>query len=169
VRTVVGAVNEAYDRVVVEPPTAPGSLEPAGSDDVLGRRIAAGLIDVALLIVLFVVLGVTIGDTKTEGGNNTVALNGWPFLLYLALVLLYYFVLEAIWRASLGKLLLGLRVVGRDGGRPSAGAIALRTLLRIVDWLPFFYLVGFIALLATGTRRQRLGDLAAKTRVVRAS
>jgi uncharacterized RDD family membrane protein YckC len=153
---------------VAEPPAAPGSLEPAGSDDVLGRRIAAGLIDVALLIVLFVVLGVTIGDTKTEGGNNTVALSGWPFLLYLALVLLYHFVLEAIWRASLGKLLLGLRVVGRDGDRPSVGAIALRTLLRMVDWLPFFYLVGFIALLSTGTRRQRLGDLAAKTRVIRA-
>ena len=153
---------------MVEPPAAPGSLEPTGSDDVLGRRIAAGLIDVAFLIVLFVVLGVTIGETETEGGNNTVTLNGGPFLLYLALVLLYYFVLEAIWRASLGKLLLGLRVVGRDGDRPSVGAIALRTLLRIVDWLPFFYLAGFIALLATGTRRQRLGDLAAKTRVVRA-
>ncbi len=153
---------------MVEPPAAPGSLEPAGSDDVLGRRISAGLIDVALLIVLFIGLGLTIGETETEGGDNSVSLNGGPFLLYLVLVLLDYFVLEAIWRASLGKLLLGLRVVGRDGGRPSMGAIALRTLLRIVDWLPFFYLVGFIALLATGKRRQRLGDLAAKTCVVRA-
>ena len=149
---------------MVEPPAAPGSLAPAGSDDVLGRRIAAALIDIALLTVLFVVLALTIG----ESGDNTVSLDGWPFLFYLALVLLYHFVSEAIWGASLGKLLLGLRVVSRDGGRPSVGLLALRTLLRIVDWLPFFYLVGFIALLATGTRRQRLGDLAAKTRVVRA-
>jgi len=38
-----------------------------------------------------------------------------------------------------------------------------------VDWLPFLYLVGFLAMLATGEeRRQRLGDLAARTRVARA-
>jgi len=44
----------------------------------------------------------------------------------------------------------------------------VRTLLRIVDWLPALYLVGFIAMLATGERRMRLGDLAARTRVARA-
>jgi hypothetical protein len=37
-----------------------------------------------------------------------------------------------------------------------------------VDWLPLLYLVGFIAMLVTGPRRQRLGDLAAKTNVARA-
>jgi hypothetical protein len=37
-----------------------------------------------------------------------------------------------------------------------------------VDWLPALYLVGFIAMLATGARRQRLGDLAADTRIARA-
>jgi len=58
--------------------------------------------------------------------------------------------------------------VTQTGGKPSAGAIAIRTLARIVDGL-CFYAVGFIALLATGRRRQRVGDLAAKTHVVRAS
>jgi len=37
---------------------------------------------------------------------------------------------------------------------------------RIVDGLPFFYLVGFITMLATGARRQRIGDLATKSHVV---
>jgi hypothetical protein len=41
-------------------------------------------------------------------------------------------------------------------------------LVRVVDWLPAFYLVGFISMLATGARRQRLGDLAADTRIARA-
>jgi hypothetical protein len=36
-------------------------------------------------------------------------------------------------------------------------AVALRTLLRIVDWLPLLYLAGFITTLATGARRQRIG------------
>jgi uncharacterized RDD family membrane protein YckC len=139
---------------------------------VLGRRIAAGLIDVGLLFALFIVLGVTIGDTgsnKSSGSTSgSVSLSGGPFLLYIGLVLAYYFVLEAAVAATVGKLLLGLRVAGRDGGPTTAGAIALRTIVRIVDWLPLVYLVGFIAMLATGTRRQRLGDLAAKTSVVRA-
>jgi len=148
--------------------------ERAGTDaeDVLGRRIAAGLIDVGLLLVLFFVLAITIGDTESHSASGsssrTVSLTGGAFLLYLGLVLAYYLVFEALAAATPGKLLLGLRVVGSDGARPSVGAIVLRTLLRIVDWLPFFYLVGFIAILATGSRRRRLGDLAAKTSVARA-
>jgi uncharacterized RDD family membrane protein YckC len=39
--------------------------------------------------------------------------------------------------------------------------------LRIIDWLPFFYLIGFVLILVT-SNRQRLGDLAANTIVVRA-
>ena len=38
----------------------------------------------------------------------------------------------------------------------------MRTVLRLVDGLGV-YLVGLIAMLATGERRQRLGDLAAGT------
>jgi hypothetical protein len=48
-------------------------------------------------------------------------------------------------------------------------AVAGRTLLRIIDWLPLLYLAGFITMLATGTRRQRVGDLAARTAVARAA
>jgi uncharacterized RDD family membrane protein YckC len=80
----------------------------------------------------------------------------------------YYFGLEASSGATLGKRALGIRVAGVHGGVASASAIALRTALRIVDFLPLLYLVGFVAALATGRRRQRLGDLAARTSVLRA-
>ena len=50
---------------------------------------------------------------------------------------------------------------------PAPGSVGLRTVLRVVDGLPFLYLVGFVAMLATGARRQRLGDLAARTLVTR--
>jgi hypothetical protein len=88
--------------------------------------------------------------------------------LYFALVLLYYFALEAALGQTVGKLLLGLRVVRADGGRPSVVAVAVRTLLRVVDWLPLLYLIGFITMMATGRRRRRLGDLAARTSLARA-
>ena len=108
--------------------------ERAGTDaeDVLGRRIAAGLIDVGLLLVLFFVLAITIGDTESHStpgsSSRMVSLSGGAFLLYLGLVLAYYLIFEALAAATPGKLVLGLRVVGSDGARPSIGAIVLRTL-----------------------------------------
>jgi uncharacterized RDD family membrane protein YckC len=138
-------------------------------EDVLGRRLAAAVVDLVVLIALFVLLAVTIGDSTSKDGGVSLSLHGGAAALYFALVLLYYFVLEAALGQTVGKLLLGLRVLRPDGSRASVGRIALRTLLRIVDWLPFFYLVGFITLLATGHPRRRLGDLAAKTVVTRAA
>jgi Tol biopolymer transport system component/uncharacterized RDD family membrane protein YckC len=149
-----------------EPPTS--APAPPGQEDVLGRRISAALIDLALLLGLFVVLALTIGESKVEGGSVSLSLNGADAGLYFALVLIYYFALEAALGQTAGKLLLGLRVVRPDGSRPSVFAIAVRTLLRIVDWLPLLYLVGFITMMATGSRRLRLGDLAARTSLARA-
>jgi hypothetical protein len=89
--------------------------------------------------------------------------------LYLGLVLVYYFALEATIGQTVGKLLTGVRVVRADAARPSVGAVAIRTVVRVVDWLPLLYLVGFLTMLATGARRQRLGDLAAGTGIARAA
>ena len=141
---------------------------PSGQEDLLGRRCGAAFIDVALLTGVFLIFILTVGEISTEGGFSA-TLNGAWSGAYLGVVLWYYFVFEVTVGQSVGKRLLGLRVTRADGGRPSAAAISVRTLMRLVDWLPFLYLVGFIAMLATGEeRRQRLGDLAANTRVVRA-
>src|SRR4029434_649943 len=70
---------------------------------------------------------------------------------------------------TVGKLLTGVRVVRADGDRPPVGAVAIRTVVRLVDWLPLLYLVGFLTMLATGARRQRLGNLAARTGIARAA
>lgn len=141
---------------------------PAAREDLVGVRIAAALIDLALLLALFAVLVVVIGETDVNGDGVSFGLTGVDAWLFAGLVLLYYFGLEATIGRTVGKLLLGLRVVHRDGGRPSVGAVAVRTVLRVVDWLPALYLVGFIAMLMTGSRRQRLGDLAARTGIARA-
>jgi uncharacterized RDD family membrane protein YckC len=136
--------------------------------DVLGRRIGAALIDSLVLFVLFVVVGVLFGDSESSGSSASVNVEGLTFVLLLVLSLVYYGVLEGMNGQTLGKRLLGIRVVRADGGgKPSGGQIAGRTVLRIVDGI-LFYLVGLIAILATGERRQRLGDLAAGTTVKRA-
>ena len=75
----------------------------------------------------------------------------------------YDWLLEASFGATLGKALVGIRVV-RTSRRSALAASAIRNLLRIVDGLGF-YLVG--AMVAGCSRcRQRLGDLCAGTAVV---
>jgi uncharacterized RDD family membrane protein YckC len=154
------------------PATEPLPPAPPGQEDLLGRRSGAALIDVALLTGVYLIFSLTVGEIRTESGTEwgfNAYLNPAWFVVYLAVVLAYHFVFEVTTGQSVGKRLLGLRVTRADGSPPSVAAVAVRTLLRLVDWLPVLYLVGFIAMLATGDeRRQRLGDLAARTRVARA-
>ena len=91
---------------------------------------------------------------------------GLGFALSVALVavcLLYFFLCEALWGCTLGKRLLGLRVLMRDGEPATAKAVALRTSTRIVEDGP----IGLAAFLASGKRRGRLGDLLGDTIVAR--
>jgi uncharacterized RDD family membrane protein YckC len=89
-------------------------------------------------------------------------------LAFLAVMLLYFALLEGRAGATLGKRALGLRVERAGGGRPGLARGLLRNLLRLVDGLPAFNILG-IVLIATSPERTRFGDRAAGTRVVRAS
>jgi uncharacterized RDD family membrane protein YckC len=73
---------------------------------------------------------------------------------------------EAAWRGqTLGKRALGLVVLNDDGTPVRWPAALTRNLLRAADFLPFFYGLGLIAMLANRDFK-RLGDLAAGTVVV---
>jgi uncharacterized RDD family membrane protein YckC len=88
-------------------------------------------------------------------------------LLFFAVSLGYGMVLEWLWRGqTIGKRLLRLRVVDAQGLKLHSSQIIIRNLLRAVDMLPGFYLVGGMACLLS-RRAQRLGDIAANTLVIR--
>lgn len=88
-------------------------------------------------------------------------------LAYFLVSVGYGMALEWFWRGqTLGKRVLRLRVVDAQGLRLQPGQVVIRNLLRFVDSLPAFYLVGGLASLLN-RRSQRLGDLAANTLVVR--
>ena len=150
-----------------ESPQAPPPPPPAHGNpgEVIGRRIGAALIDLLLMIVLFVALAFAIGDTETSEGNFTIELTGGPFVLYLLLNFGYYIALEATSGQTLGKRLVGIRVTKVDGSPPGWGGSAVRNVLRIVDGL-CLYIVGLVTMIATD-KKQRVGDLAASTVVVR--
>jgi uncharacterized RDD family membrane protein YckC len=79
----------------------------------------------------------------------------------------YGIIMEWYWQGqTIGKRFLGLRVMDLNGLRLQPSQIIIRNLLRAVDSLPLFYLVGGLACLAT-VNGQRLGDLAANTIVIR--
>lgn len=137
--------------------------------DVLGRRIGAALIDIGIVVVLMLLVGGIFGNDAASDAPTSARYGALDRVLILCLVFGYFWGTETIWAQTLGKRALGIRVVGVGGSKVTAGATFVRTILRIVDFLPAFYIVGFVAVLATGSRRQRVGDLAAKTRVVLAA
>lgn len=67
---------------------------------------------------------------------------------------------------TIGKRVFQLRVIDAEGLKLRPSQIVLRNLLRAVDFLPLFYLVGGITTLLN-RKGQRLGDLAASTVVIR--
>ncbi len=126
----------------------------------VGRRAAAVIIDMIIFFIIGFVIALFTGGITGAGYQME---DGPAFLLFL-LTLLYYIVLEAIWGATLGKMLLGLRVARTDGSPIGWSASLIRNILRIVDGF-LFYLVGAI-LVWQSPLRQRLGDRIADTVVV---
>ena len=156
-------------------PPAAGEISggsPTGAEvRVTGRRILAHVADAFLLGFLFVVLIGVHGaawDHQDPGFGTEagVAIGILPVLGFCAVAVLYYVSFEGYVGQTIGKMLFGIRVVREgDGREPGTKAALIRTLLRPLDGA-FFHLVGFAAVLVSG-KRQRVGDMAARTLVVR--
>ena len=120
-----------------------------------------------MLSVLRFPVGALVGDASARGGSLSVHLGPGGFAAYAGICLLYYIVLEIIWGATIGKLIVGVRVRAGDGRRAAPWQVVVRNLLRPVDVLPLLYLVGYLVMMATGPEhRQRIGDRLARTVVV---
>jgi uncharacterized membrane protein SpoIIM required for sporulation/uncharacterized RDD family membrane protein YckC len=141
----------------------------------LGSRAAAGIVDTAIaslgLLLLFWLLTL-VGLT---GGGPSGTLAGWLVALVIfvfAFAFLAYFVLlEALnGGRTVGKQMLGIRVVMDTGHPVTPTAAVVRGLFRLLDCyfplLPFLPALGMIFL---HRRNQRLGDIVAGTIVVRDS
>jgi len=127
----------------------------------LHRRAAAGLIDCAVLALVFLLFVESLAGGDDSSTGEVLLSTLWFLMLHA-----YYFLPELFWDGrSLGKWALGLRVLAIDGQEADPFAILIRTLLRLVDFVPGLYLGGFLVC-RLNRRRQRLGDLAAGTMVV---
>lgn len=87
--------------------------------------------------------------------------------IYFGIQALNLVVLQGLTGASVGKHLLGLRVIREDGRIANIGWAALRWIILFIDQI-FCFMPGIILLFTTKGHR-RLGDMAASTFVVRKS
>ena len=126
------------------------------------RRSTATVIDYGLYFIFFAWLVRTYGVPNDEGGYtlSNDPKGWWIFIVWL----IYFPIIESIRGQTLGKLILGLRVVTKNGSPISFRQAFKRHLVDMIDFF-FFGIVAFITIKNTPDH-QRVGDLWAKTIVI---
>lgn len=133
-----------------------------------GSRCVAALIDYTILILVACLVSYMYINATVRGAlRNPFAVLGPLALIQFVIVTFYHLFFELAWNGQTpGKRLVGIRVVQSNGLPITVSAAIIRNLVRIFDFFPVLYAVGLVVLFAT-KHTQRLGDLAAKTVVIR--
>jgi uncharacterized RDD family membrane protein YckC len=117
------------------------------------------------LVLAFVVLGVLsrfVDDDEALFVWSAAVLGLVAFAFFWG----YYIFFEMIWNGqSPGKRWVGLRVIRTNGTPITLTESIIRNLVRLIDFLPFYYGLGVVTMFINEQSR-RLGDLAAGTLVV---
>lgn len=123
----------------------------------VASRWGATIVDSLVLSIFILVLVVLLGDTDRKIVILVGSLSAF----------IYYIVFEA-YGFTLGKLVVGLRIVDVNGKNPGFIKASVRTAMRLIEVNPLL-LGGIPAAISvfTSENRQRLGDKFAHTYVVR--
>lgn len=89
-------------------------------------------------------------------------------LVFLFIIFAYLILMEAYVGWTVGKRIMGMMVVDGRGNKIGLSKSIIRNLLRLVDGLPAFNILGII-LITTSPKDQRFGDRIAKTYVNKSS
>jgi hypothetical protein len=107
--------------------------------DLLRRRAWAGWIDVFVLFIVGVIVSIASGNAHignwttddngfvTQHSGLSVNLTGGPFLLWVAIALLYHFIAELETGQTIGKRIMGLKVITVNGRPLGVRPVLLRT------------------------------------------
>jgi uncharacterized RDD family membrane protein YckC len=139
----------------------------------VGSRIVAILLDHLILMIFAAIIALPLGlgaalfslPARPAGlmrGAVLAPLGALNFLLWL----LYFTYLESSSGQTLGKRIMGIKVVKESGEQLTPIDAFIRTILRIIDGFAL-YLLGFILVLVS-EKKQRLGDMAVGSIVVKA-
>jgi uncharacterized RDD family membrane protein YckC len=135
----------------------------------MGDRAIAALLDSIVVAVFIIPVGmwaaVRWGGVTPNGFELQGTAAFFTFFMIGIFWLLYYWLFEGMFGATLGKLIMQVKVLRLDGSSVGLGKSLIRNLLRLIDGVGL-YLVGFLVALFS-SKRQRLGDHVAGTIVVR--
>jgi uncharacterized RDD family membrane protein YckC len=164
----LGAASDA-----APPPQSSGYVPPRALAD-LGSRVVAGIVDyiiigvIAGILVIFALVPWVVSAPLMMGRFGAAGLGGLFGILGLMwlLWLIYFTYFEGTSGQTIGKRLTHIKVIKEDGSRCDIASALVRNVLRIVDHLPFLYIIGIILIAAT-EKRQRLGDMLGRTIVIK--
>ena len=108
------------------------SSPPVAATDVhvTGRKVLATIVDGLVLGVLFTVMSMLFGSSSAESGAMSASLGTLGTFAYFVIAFAYYVLLEGYLGQTIGKMLLGIKVVREDNGEvPGLGDMAANTLV----------------------------------------
>ncbi len=133
----------------------------------IGSRFMAALADTIILICLLMTFSCALSVMLGSLSGLESWVQAMPVLFSFVLIWGYYIFFELAWNGqSPGKRQIGLRVIRTDGTPITLVDSLIRNLVRIVDFMPFFYAVGLVTMFSS-LQARRLGDYAAGTLVVK--
>lgn len=139
----------------------------------IGSRGVAAIIDTLVQNVIIVLIMIIILLINRDGYLNLWYARENTFYVVMALLLVFvvqfgYFLLFEYFSkgSTLGKKIVGLKVIMANGEPISFTAALVRNLLRIGDMLPGIYGVGIFSVFLS-RRYMRVGDMAANTIVIK--
>ena len=132
-----------------------------------GTRCIAAIIDYLILLVFILFASNLYAQSIPLGSRTQSTALAVLALIQFVIITFYHLCLELFWNGqTIGKRIVGTRVVQANGLPLTASGAIIRNLVRLFDFLPVFYGIGLIAMFAS-SQTQRLGDMAARTVVIR--
>ncbi|MBC7588172.1 MAG: RDD family protein [Chitinophagaceae bacterium] len=126
----------------------------------VGERMLACLIDLLIFVGYSIITFLLM---------NTINYSGFQWLsLLLFLPIVFYSLLSEVLMngQTVGKKVMGIKVISLTGEQASLGQYMIRWLFRILDlWISFFVLA--VIIIAASEKHQRLGDIIAGTTLVK--
>lgn len=127
------------------------------------HRVLAALIDYTIIIFITFFYLKNFGELNNEGAYSVSGLKTLPIIIFW---FVYFCVFETILNSTFGNLIVGLKPININTKKNvTIKQSFLRHLVDPIDMM-FFGLIGII-LIKNSETNQRLGDILAKTKVVK--
>lgn len=126
-------------------------------------RIVAALIDFAIVCLIAFVMCYLFGEHQIDDGTLSFKISGFPAFILFCMLFSLISIQEGLTGKTIGKRILKIKVLKKDSSESTLGSSIIRHLFDAIDMI---FGIGLI-IAVSGKKKQRIGDLVAKTIVVK--